>query len=86
MSATHRLPDPQLERHGKAFLSPALGFLAIAAMLLVPGILLVVLGSSWVSTLGIVLIAISLPFDTVGIAALGSAAVARWAARHKPFA
>jgi hypothetical protein len=47
---------------------------------------MVLLGDSWVFTLGIVLIAISLPFDAVAIAGLGSAAVARWAARHKPFA
>jgi hypothetical protein len=45
-----------------------------------------ILGHSWVFTLGIVLIAISIPFDTIGIAGLGSAVVARWAARHKSFA
>jgi thiamine transporter ThiT len=86
MSTTGRLPEPQLERQGKSFISPSFGFLAIGATILVPGILLVVLGNSWVFTLGIVLIAISLPFDAVGIAGLVSAAVARWAARHKSFA
>jgi hypothetical protein len=81
-----RVPDPQLERHGKRFIRPALGFLVIGITILVPGILMVVLGHSWVFTLGIVLIAVSLPFDTVAVAALGSAVVARWAARHKSFA
>jgi hypothetical protein len=86
MSATKHLPDPQLERQGKRFVGPAAGFLAIGVAILVPGTLMVVVGHSWVFTLGIVLIAISLPFDSVAIAGLGSAAVARWAARHKPFA
>jgi thiamine transporter ThiT len=86
MSAAERLPEPQLERQGNRLVGPAVGFLAMGGTILVPGILMVVLGHSWVFTLGIVLIAISLPFDAVAIAGLGSAVVARWAARHKPFA
>jgi hypothetical protein len=86
MGATERVPEPQLDRQGSRFVGPAVGFLAIGGTILIPGILMVLLGDSWVFTLGIVLIAISLPFDAVAIAGLGSAAVARWAARHKPFA
>ena len=75
-SAPEGLPDPQLERQGRSFVTPAVGFLAIGVTILVPGVLLVLLGSSWVFTLGIVLVVISLPFDTVGIAGLGSARLA----------
>jgi len=81
-----RIPEPQLERQGKSFVTPAAGFLMIGVTILVPGLLLVILAHSWVFALGIVLVAISLPFDAVGVVGLGAAAVARWAARHKSFA
>jgi membrane protein implicated in regulation of membrane protease activity len=86
MSAQEVRPEPRLEREGRGFITPAVGVLMIGATILVPGLLLVILGHSWVFTLGIVLVAISLPFDIVGVAGLGSALVARWAARHKSFA
>jgi thiamine transporter ThiT len=86
MSAQEGLPEPRLERHGKSFVTPAVGVLMIGVTILVPGLLLVILGHAWVFTLGIVLIALSLPFDIVGVAGLGSALVARRAARHKSFA
>lgn len=94
MSATPRQPEPEpeleleLERQGQgqSLVSPAIGFLAIGVTLLAPGAVLLILGHSWVFTLGIVLVAISLPFEVVGVGGLGSAVVARWAARRKSFA
>jgi hypothetical protein len=86
LSRRDRASDPELERRARSFLSPAMGSLMIGATMLVPGVLLVLLGHDWVFTLGIVLVAISLPFDVVGIAGLGSAVAARWAARRKSFA
>ena len=86
MSEPISVPEPELERQGRSFVTPAIGFLAIGVTILIPGVLLVVLGSSWVFTVGIVLVALSLPFDAVGIAGLCSSVVARWAARRKSFA
>jgi hypothetical protein len=86
MSATDRIPEPELERQGKRLARPAGGFVLIAVALFVPGLLLVILGSSWVYALGWVLIALSLPPATVALSALSSSVVARWAARHKSFA
>jgi hypothetical protein len=90
MSATPReavaVAEPELERQGQSLLSPAIGFLAIGVTILAPGVVLLILGQSWVFTLGIVLVAISLPFGVVGVAGLGSAVVSRWAARRKSFA
>jgi hypothetical protein len=41
---------------------------------------------TWAWAVGIALLALSIPFVTIGIGALLSAVVARWAARHKSFA
>jgi hypothetical protein len=86
MSAQTELPEPELKRQAKDLVTPAVGFLMIGLTVLVPGLLLVLLGHGWVFTLGIVLMAISSPFDIVGVAGLGSAVVAHWAARRKSFA
>jgi hypothetical protein len=86
MSATDHLPEPELERQGKRLARPVSGFFLIAGVLLAPGLLLVILASSWVYALGWVLITLSLPPATVAFGALSSSVVARWAARHKSFA
>jgi membrane protein implicated in regulation of membrane protease activity len=86
MSAREVRPEPRIEREGRSFVTPAVGVLMIGVTILVPGLLLVILGHSWVFAVGIVLVAISLPFDIVGVVGLGSALVARRAARHKSFA
>jgi hypothetical protein len=86
VGAPTRVPEPELERQGRRFGKPASWFLALAAILEVPGILLFVLGHSWVAAIGIGLIALGIPPATVGVGLLVSALVARWAARHKPFA
>jgi hypothetical protein len=86
MSAANRIPEPELERQGKRLARPAGGFLLIAVVLFTPGLLLVILASSWAFALGWVLIALSLPPAAVALGALSSSVVARWAARHKSFA
>lgn len=65
---------------------PALRFLAIAFVLLVPGVLLVVLGSDVLLAFGILLILLSTIPGTVAVGLLVSSSVARWAARHRLFA
>jgi hypothetical protein len=86
MEPTGDVREPELERQGKRLAKPGVGFSAVAACLLVPGVVMLVLGHSLVFTIGIVLVALSLPFASIAVAALSSAAVARWAARHRSFA
>jgi hypothetical protein len=78
--------DPQLERQGRRMVRPALRFLALAIVLLVPGIVLVVVGADGVLALGAVLIFLSMLPGSVAVGLLVSSSVARWAARHRLFA
>jgi hypothetical protein len=80
------VPEPEFKRHGESLLSPAVGFITIGVTILTPGLLLLILGRSWVFALGIALVAISFPVGTVGLAGFGSALFARRAARRKSFA
>lgn len=84
--ASERVHEPELERQGKRLAVPGTRFLLLAVIVAVAGIVMVVLGHSWVWAIGIGLLAISAPLLTVGVGALLAAGVARWAARHKSFA
>lgn len=86
MPSSPATPEPELERQAKRFRKPASWFLLVAATLEVPGILLFVLGHSWLAAIGIALMAVGAPFATVAVGLLASAAVAAWSARHRPFA
>jgi hypothetical protein len=67
-------------------LRPALRFLAVALLFLIPGIVVVVVTSGpWIA-LGALLILLSALPGTVAVGLLVSASVVRWAARHKLFA
>ena len=78
--------DPALERQGRRMLRPALRFLALALILLIPGIVLVIVGHDGLLGLGIALILLSSLPGTVAVGLLASSSVARWAARHRLFA
>jgi uncharacterized membrane protein HdeD (DUF308 family) len=78
--------DRQLERHGKQLGAPGRWFMLLGILLAVPGIVFIVLAHSWAYELGWVLFALGMVPAVVAIVLLGSSAVARWAARHKPFA
>jgi hypothetical protein len=58
----------------------------IAVVFEVPGILLLVLGNSWLIALGVALIALGAIPATVAAGLLISAVVAWWAANRRPFA
>jgi hypothetical protein len=58
----------------------------LAVVLEVPGILLLVFGSSWLVALGAVLIALGAIPATVAGGLLVSAVVAWWASNRRPFA
>jgi membrane protein implicated in regulation of membrane protease activity len=83
---SHDVAEPQLERQGRRIALPAGPFLIVAVALAVPGFVLLVLGDSWVSALGIVMAALAGPPAVVGLSLLAIAAVARWTARRRPFA
>jgi hypothetical protein len=86
MAVARPLPEADPERHGESLLSPAVGVLTIGVTILMPGLLLLILGRSWLFALGIALVVISCPVSTVGLAGFGSTLAARWAERHKSFA
>lgn len=86
MPSSSRVPEPELERQSRRFRKPGSWFLSVAVAIEVPGILLFVLGHSWVAAIGIALIALGLPFVTIAVGLLGSALVAGWAAHRRPFA
>lgn len=78
---------PRLDRQGRTFGRVGGRFIALWLVLFVPGILLVVLTSGWLwYSLGWVLIAFSLLFGAVAVGLFSISGVARWAARHRPFA
>ena len=81
-----RIAEPELERTGRRLKRPAGPFLAIAAVLVIVGVILLIVASGWAWALGIVLIVLALPLATVGGGLLSAAGVSRWAARRKPFA
>ena len=65
-------------------LPPARGFLLVAAVLALPGLLLVV--TDLAMQLGLILLAFASLPGVVGLGLLLAGTVARWAARHKLFA
>ena len=76
--------DRELERQGQRMLPPARGFLLVAAILAIPGLLLVV--TDLALQLGLIMLAFASLPGVVGLGLLLTASVARWAARHKLFA
>lgn len=80
------IKDRELERNGRRFGHSARWFLLVAAILVVPGVVLVLIGHGWTLEVGAaVLLLASIP-GAVGLGLLLSAAFARWSARHKSFA
>lgn len=65
---------------------PALRFLAISLVPMIPGIVLIAIGHDGLLGLGIALIFISSAPLAVALGLLFSGSIARWAARHKLFA
>jgi hypothetical protein len=78
--------DPALERHGRRFGHSARWFLLIAAVIAIPGIVLVAIHTSWSVGWGLAVLALACLPGVVGLALLGSSLVARWSSRHKSFA
>jgi hypothetical protein len=86
MAVPRPVPENESERDSESLLSPAIGFLTIGVTIFLPGLLMLIFGQSWLFALGIALVAISFPVNTVGLAGFGSMLVARWAERHRSFA
>lgn len=77
---------PELEKKRRRLVRPSPWFWLAAAVLIVPGILLVVLATGALSVLGWVLIALGLTPLAVAGALTIAGGVGWWAARSKPFA
>ncbi len=78
--------EPGLERSGKRLGHSAAWFLAVALAIAVPGIVLVIVDSSWSLGVGVAIILIGCIPGVVGLGLLLSGLVARWSARHRSFA
>lgn len=86
MNDQGEVSEARLERNSRRFGKSGGWFLAACLIIAVPGIVLIVLGHSWVFALGLALVAIAL---VPGIVAGGLAVLQRrahWAARRRPFA
>jgi hypothetical protein len=86
MRGRKNVPEPELERQGNRLEMTGARFVVLGLILAVPGVWLLVLGAGWVFALGLALIALALVPAVVAVACLLSGVVARWAARHRPFA
>ncbi len=86
MASIDPVKEPELERQGRRIAKPSLPFLAIALALVIVGVVLMLVGSSWVTAVGLVLVVLAGIPAVVGIGLLSAAAVSRWAARERPFA
>ena len=75
--------DRELERQGKTFGNSGWRYLGIGIALAIPGVILLIVGDTGIG-LALVLIA-GIP-GVIGVVLLVASAVARWSARHKPFA
>lgn len=86
MSRRAVVHEPELERQGRRMIRPALRFLAISLIPMIPGIVLIAIGHDGLLGLGIALIFLASCPVAIALGLLFSASIARWAARHKLFA
>ena len=86
VSSEGGVPEAQLARQSRRFGHAGGWFLAIGLIVGVPGIVLIVLGPSWMPALGPALVAIAFVPWIVALSLLLSSAAAHWTARRRPFA
>ena len=86
MSSSDSVQDRELERQGRRMIGPGLRLLAISAVLLVAGVVLILIGHGWSVGVGIAVLLLASVPGTIGFGLLTGGAIARWAARHKLFA
>jgi hypothetical protein len=78
--------EPELERQGRRLGRPGWWFLLLAAVIAVPGVVLIIFTDGWAHAIGVVLVVLAGSPAVVAAALLLSSLVARWAARHRSFA
>jgi hypothetical protein len=87
MSPVH---EPQLERQGRRLTGSGGRWLALGALLAIPGIVLIVAGLvagiRWMWPVGIAAVLIASGPLVVGFSLVSGGAVSRWASRRKLFA
>jgi hypothetical protein len=79
------VPEPQLERQGRRLGGSGARLLLVGVLIAIPGIVLVLIGSSALG-FGLAVLGIAAIPGAIGGGMLLSSAVARWSARHKSFA
>jgi uncharacterized membrane protein YdbT with pleckstrin-like domain len=86
MSDDASVPELELERQGRRLGRPGWWFLFLAALIALPGVVLIILTQGWAHAIGVILVVLAGPPAVVATALLLSSLVARWAARHRSFA
>jgi hypothetical protein len=86
MGSPNNVRDRTLERQGRVLGRSGEWFLLVGAILAIPGIVLIVLTTSWAYGVGWALVALGGGPLVVGAALLLSGLVSRWSARHRSFA
>jgi hypothetical protein len=70
MTVSPHVPEPELERQGRRLGRPGWWWLLLAAVLAIPGIVLIVFANGWAFAIGIVLVALASPPAAVGLGLL----------------
>jgi uncharacterized Tic20 family protein len=86
MNPSKHVEDPVLERQGKRMIGPAIRLIAVAAVMVAAGIVLILIGHGWSVGLGIALLLLACVPGTIGFGLFTGGFIARWAARHNLFA
>jgi hypothetical protein len=86
MNPSKHVEDPVLERQGKRMIGPAIRLIAVAAVMVAAGIVLILIGHGWSVGLGIALLLLACVPGTIGLGLFTGGSIARWAARHNLFA
>ncbi len=84
--AHHQAADSEVKPPGRQLSRPSIVFGLTAMALVVLGVVLLITGNSWVSALGIALVALAALPAVIGFGLISTAAVSRWATRRRPFA
>jgi uncharacterized membrane protein YhaH (DUF805 family) len=83
MSRRESVVEPEFERKGRRLRRPGWWFLLLAALIALPGVVLIVFTDGWAQAIGIVLVLQIGPPAVIASALLIASLVARWAARHR---